>query len=79
LLHYHINLFMDTIKELHTVALLKDFPEKNLHRGDVGTVVVNLSDTMAEVEFVDKKGRSSTLATLEKKDLIKLRLESVLV
>jgi hypothetical protein len=68
---------MEVIKELHTVALLKDIPEKRLHRGDVGTVVVDLSDTMAEVEFVDKKGRTFTIATLEKKDLIRLRLESV--
>ncbi|MDR9367134.1 MAG: DUF4926 domain-containing protein [Balneolaceae bacterium] len=68
---------MESIKELHTVALLKNIPEKNLHRGDVGTVVVDLSDTMAEVEFVDQKGRTSELATLEKKDLIRLRLEAV--
>jgi len=68
---------MDTIKELHTVAILKDFPDKNLHRGDVGTVVADLSETTAEVEFVDKKGRTSHLATLEKKDLIRLRMETV--
>ena len=68
---------MESIKELHTVALLKDIPEKNLRRGDVGTVVVDLSDTMAEVEFVDEKGRTSSLATLEKKELIRLRLEAV--
>jgi len=68
---------MDTIKELHTVAILKGYPEKNLHRGDVGTVVTDLSETTAEVEFVDKKGRTSVLATLEKKDLIRLRMETV--
>lgn len=68
---------MEFIKELHTVALLKNIPEKNLHRGDVGTVVVDLSDTMAEVEFVDEKGRTSELVTIEKRDLIRLRLEAV--
>ena len=52
-------------------------PEKNLHRGDVGAVVVDLSDTMAEVEFVDEKGRTTEMATLEKRDLIRLRLEMV--
>lgn len=68
---------MESIKELHTVALLKNIPEKNLHRGDVGTVVVDLSDTMAEVEFVDEKGKTSEFATVEKRDLIRLRLEAV--
>lgn len=68
---------METIKALHTVALLKDIPAKNLYRGDVGAVVVDLSDTMAEVEFVDEKGKTSRLATLEKKDLIRLRMEAV--
>jgi hypothetical protein len=68
---------MNEIKELHTVALLKDLPDKKLHRGDVGTVVADLSETVAEVEFVDKKGRTSVLTTLEKKDLIRLRLETV--
>jgi len=68
---------METIKELHTVALLKDIPSKHLHRGDVGTVVTELSDTMAEVEFVDEKGRTAALATLEKGDLIRLRMEVV--
>ena len=68
---------METIKELDTVALLKDIPSKNLHRGDVGTVVANLTETMAEVEFVDEKGRTASLATLNKKDLIRLRLEAL--
>lgn len=68
---------METIKELHTVALLRDIPIKRLRRGDVGTVVADLSPIMAEVEFVDEKGRTASLATLEKKDLIRLRLEAV--
>jgi len=29
---------MEIIKELHTVALLIDIPDKKLRRGDVGTV-----------------------------------------
>ena len=68
---------MKKIKELNTVALLMDIPSKNLQRGDVGTVVTDLSDTMAEVEFVDEKGRTASLATVEKKDLIRLRLEAI--
>lgn len=68
---------MNIIKELNTVALLKDIPEKKLRRGDVGTVVVDHSDSMAEVEFIDEKGKTTILATLEKKHLIRLRLEAV--
>lgn len=68
---------METIKELNTVALLKDIPEKKLHRGDVGTVVIDHSDSTAEVEFMDEKGKTTILATLKKKDLIRLRLEAV--
>ena len=68
---------MEKIKELDTVALLKNIPSKKLRRGDVGTVVTNFSNTMAEVEFVDDKGRTTSLVVLNKSDLIKLRLESV--
>lgn len=68
---------METMKLNHTVALLKDLPEKKLCRGDVGTVVLEISDTKVEVEFVDKKGRTSALAVLNKDDLIALRLEAV--
>lgn len=65
------------MEELHTVALLKDIPSKKLHRGDVGTVVVNLSDSMAEVEFVDERGNTIAIETLNKSDLIKLNMEVV--
>lgn len=79
MLRYDIIWLMENIKELHTVALLKDIPSKKLKRGDVGTVVTDLSDSMAEIEFTDKKGRTTSLAVLNKSDLIKLRLESVSV
>jgi len=68
---------MKKFKELHTVALLIDIPSKKLKRGDVGTIVNDLSETMTEVEFVDRNGRTSALEVLKKSDLIQLRLESV--
>lgn len=70
---------MEKIKELHTVALLTDIPSKKLKRGDVGIVVTDVSESMAEIEFIDKKGRTTSLAVLNKTDLIKLRLEFVSV
>ena len=68
---------MDKIKELDTVALLKDISSKKLHRGDVGTVVTDLSGTVAELEFVDEKGKATYIGALKKTNLIKLRLEAI--
>jgi hypothetical protein len=68
---------MEKIKELHTVALLKDIPSKNLRRGDVGTVVIDLTDSMVEVEFIDEKGRTASIVALAKSDLIRLRMDVI--
>ncbi len=48
----------DKIKLLDVVALTEDFPEHNLKRGEVGTVVEILADGEAyEVEFSDDNGQ----------------------
>ena len=65
------------MKELETVALLKNIPGKGLFRGDVGVVVSVLSDDVVEVEFTDNAGKTRILTPLNTKDLIRLRLESV--
>ena len=65
------------MKELETVALLKNIPEKGLFRGDVGVVVSVLSEHVAEVEFTDNAGKTRILTPLKIEDLIRLRLESV--
>lgn len=67
------------MKELETVALLKNIPEKGLFRGDVGVIVSVLSDHVAEVEFTDNTGKTRVLTTLNIDDLIRLRLENVKV
>jgi len=67
------------MKELETVALLKNIPEKGLFRGDVGVVVSVLSEHVAEVEFTDNTGKTRILTPLNIEDLIRLRLESVKV
>lgn len=43
---------------LDVVALLTDFPEQNLPRGQVGTVVERLDDETWLVEFSDDQGRA---------------------
>jgi len=65
------------MKELETVALLINIPEKGLFRGDVGVIVSVLSDHVAEVEFSDNTGKTRILTPLNKEDLIRLRLENV--
>jgi hypothetical protein len=47
---------------LDAVALTEDLPERNLFRGQVGTVVEVLGADIFEVEFCDNYGR--TYATL---------------
>ncbi|NWJ98908.1 MAG: DUF4926 domain-containing protein [Chloroflexi bacterium] len=40
------------------VALLEDLPEKNLKRGQVGTIVEELAPGVYEVEFSDNQGQT---------------------
>lgn len=65
------------MKELETVALLINIPEKGLFRGDVGVIVSILSDKVAEVEFTDSAGKTRIVTPLEFKDLIRLRMETI--
>lgn len=46
----------EAIRLHHVVALIVDLPDKNLVRGQVGTVVEFLADGVYEVEFVDNEG-----------------------
>lgn len=46
------------LKLFDTVALLKDFPEKKVVLGQVGTIVEILRNSFFEVEFTDKSGET---------------------
>ena len=46
------------INVLDVVALLVDMPENGLVRGQVGTVVERLDESVFEVEFSDDEGRT---------------------
>ena len=50
------------MKLLDVVALTEDMPERQLRRGQVGTIVEVLATDTYEVEFADLDGR--TYATL---------------
>ena len=54
------------MKLLDVVALTEDIPEKRLLRGQVGTVVEQLTPEVFEVEFADINGRTYALLALPK-------------
>lgn len=60
------------IKLLDVVALLEAMPEKNLARGEVGTVVEILAPGVCEVEFCDDGGRTYASAALRENQLMLL-------
>jgi len=57
---------------LDAVALLRDVPEYGLARGQVGTVVEELSNDVVEVEFSDEDGRAYAMVPLSRSDLLGL-------
>ena len=61
------------MKLLNTVALWEDLPTLNLYRGQVGTIVEECERCVFEVEFVDAKGRTYALETLEASQLMLLQ------
>jgi hypothetical protein len=66
----------DAIQPLEIVALTVDFPELNLWRGQVGTVVDILGGGRAlEVEFSDRNGRTYASLGLRPDQVMVLRYE----
>ena len=60
------------MKTLDVVALQCEVPEKELRRGQVGTLVEDLGDGVFEVEFSDDAGKPYAFASLKSEDLLKL-------
>jgi hypothetical protein len=56
-------------KQLDTVVLDRDLPEKGLRKGDLGSVVQTYEPDGLEVEFVTASGRTQALATLRLDDV----------
>ena len=57
---------------LDTVALIEDFPERRLSRGEVGTVVEVLEPDVYEVEFSDDHGETYAELALRGEQLVLL-------
>lgn len=60
------------ISLLDTVALSEDLPERNLKRGEVGTVVEILAPDTYEVEFCDDEGQTYAMFALRADQLMVL-------
>ncbi len=56
-------------KQLDTVVLDRDVPERGLCRGDLGAVVQTYEPDGLEVEFVTASGRTQALVTLKTADV----------
>ena len=67
----------ENVKLLDVVALTEDLPEKDLCRGQVGTVVELYKDEAAEVEFVDNEGQTYALTAVPLGSLLVLIDEPV--
>jgi hypothetical protein len=66
---------MPDIELLSVVALMRDFPELGLVRGQVGTVVETLAPGVFEVDFSDDDGRTYASLALKSGDLLRLHHE----
>lgn len=65
----------DQIKPLDVVALTDDLPERELWRGQVGTIVEKLAPDVFEVEFSDNEGRTFASLALRTQQLLVLHYE----
>ncbi len=63
------------VKLLDVVALTDDLPERELQRGQVGTVVEVLAPDVYEVEFTDNDGRTYAELAVKAEKLLVLHYE----
>ncbi len=66
-----------SIQLLDVVTLTEYLPERNLYRGQVGTVVEILAPDVFEVEFSDDKGQTYAILALRVDQLMVLHYELV--
>lgn len=62
----------EPLRLLHVVALLVDHPERRLVRGQVGTIVEQLDEDTALVEFSDEHGHTYAVEPCARTDLLVL-------
>lgn len=62
---------------LAVVALLIDLPDRNLKRGQVGTILEVLAPEVFDVEFCDDQGRTYALLSLRSDQLLPLHFQPI--
>lgn len=63
------------IQVLDVVALTEDIADRGLLRGQVGTVVESLDQSVFEVEFVDNDGKTYAMLPLKSSQLLVLHYQ----
>jgi hypothetical protein len=69
---------MSGFRELDTVVLVHDHPERGLRAGDLGAVVHVHAAAGLEVEFVTASGHTKALVTLAASDVRPVRDDDLL-
>ncbi len=69
---------MSNFATFELVALLRDLPERELRKGDIGTVVEVLNGPAVVVEFVEASGDTRAVLTVEEPDLRKVEPHEML-
>ena len=67
---------MAAFKTTDFVALLKAYPDQQLAKGQVGTIVEVLGNDYYEVAFTDKAGQTITSLSLPAHELMTLHFET---
>lgn len=68
----------NSIQLLDVVALTEDLPQKNLFRGQVGTVVELLAPDVFEVEFSNDNGQTYAMLALRADQLMVLHYQPLI-
>ncbi len=63
------------IQVLDVVAVTEDIADRGLLRGQVGTVVESLDQSVFEVEFVDNDGKTYAMLPLKSSQLLVLHYQ----
>lgn len=71
-------LMNNSIQLLDVVALTEDLPQKNLFRGQVGTVVELLAPDVFEVEFSNDNGQTYAMLALRADQLMVLHYQPLI-
>jgi Domain of unknown function (DUF4926) len=66
------------MKLLDIVALTQDLPDRQLYKGQVGTIVEVYAPEAFEVEFVDLEGKTYAVETIDAKQVMQLHYQSLL-